>query len=127
RAIEKLKKEYFNYIVTPDFEGSMKAGKVTKSYVYTMMGKGLYNDGNYYVVMINQHFPDEQTLAFIASGPKDPNIWKYRNFLSYDPEEEPDIEEIKTINPFTGTEQTIKRKGKKKEKEEEKKKIQENL
>ena len=90
-----------------------EVGKGQKTSIYCIVGKGIYVNSTY-AVMLNMHVPLERNT--VLRNPTDYEMNKYKQLLSFSPEDEPDIERITTENVLTGNKQLVERITKKEEK-----------
>ncbi len=97
---------YCDYIPECQGETNELLGKNVKSYVYSYKGIGVYS-GDKYVLVMNRHFPNETLNVLI--NPTKAEIHRAKTLAAAHPEDEPDIEEVTTENPFTGTTMTTKK------------------
>lgn len=106
-AREYLKELHYDYIDDPKINGSGQFGISKTSSIFTLAGRGYY-ENVFYLILINQNFPEKRFIA-IVNNERDSKITKYQNLLAFDPESEPDIEELVRDNPLLGTQERIRR------------------
>ena len=99
---------------TIDKDTVEEVGKGQKTSIYLLVGKGIYRNCKY-AIILNMHIPHERNTVLV--NPTDYELNKYKQLLSFSPEDEPDTERITTENILTGNKQLIERTMQKQEKE----------
>lgn len=111
---------FSDYLSVVMHESSALFGKSKRTQIYTLKGRGKYNQNDSYCVIINQHVPEE--LSTVLINPSNHEIAKYQNLLSIDPEDEPVVEERIDRDLQTGKESVYRKRGKSEEPEKKEEK-----
>ena len=101
-----------------------EVGKGQKTSIYCLVGRGIYVNCKY-AIILNMHVPHERNT--VLRNPTDYEMNKYKQLLSFSPEDEPDIERITTENMMTGNKQLVERITKKEEKKDKAPETKEDL